>query len=68
MNTKSQIFKSAHMDAKRAMAEQIKIKHPSAHKTYKQLFALCLRGVYILEAAKNYVPVEKPKFMWLRGM
>ena len=67
MTTKSQIFKFAHAAAKRAMAEQIEIKHPSAHKSYCKLFALCLRGYYILEANKNYVPVEEPKFMWLKG-
>jgi len=65
--SKSQIFKYAHTHAKRAMAEQIKIKHPSAHKTYRELFALCLRGYWVLEARKAYVPVEEPKFMWLRG-
>jgi glyoxylate utilization-related uncharacterized protein len=68
MTTKSEIFKYAHEHAKRAMAEQIEIKHPSAHKSYRELFALCLRGYHILQASKNYVPVEKPKFMWLRGM
>lgn len=66
--TKSQIFKVAHAAAKRAMAEQIEIKHPSAHKTYAQLFGLCLKGYYVQEKSKLYVPVEKPKFMWLRGM
>ena len=67
MNSKSEIMLAAHADVRRAMAEQKEIKHPSAHKSYKELFAICLRGVYIIEAAKLYVPVVEPKFMWLRG-
>jgi hypothetical protein len=67
MITKSEIFKAAHADVKRAIAEQSH-KHPSARKSYRQLFAICLEGVYINEAKKLYVPVERPKFMWLRGM
>lgn len=65
--TKSELFKAAHADVKRAMAEQLH-KHPSACKSYKQLFAICLEGVYINEARKLYAPVEQPKFMFLRGM
>lgn len=65
---KSEIFKAAHADAKRAIAEQKEIKHPSAHRTYAEIFASCLRGVHILGAGKRYVPVEAPKFLWLRGM
>ena len=64
--TKSQIFKSAHAAVKLAMAEQIEIKHPSTHKSYRQLFALTLRGAYLGDV---YKPVEKPVgFMWLRGV
>ena len=62
------MFRAAHANAKLCMAEQREIKHPSAHKTYAELFALSLRGCYVLERAKSYVAVEKPKFMWLRGM
>jgi hypothetical protein len=65
---RSLAFKAAHAATRKAIAEQIEIKHPSAHKTYAQLFKLCLQGYYILEADKRYVPVEKLKFMWLRGM
>ena len=46
--TKSETFKAAHAAARRAVAEQVAIKHPSAHKTYAQLFALSLRGLAIL--------------------
>ena len=66
--TKSQMFKAAHADAKRAMAEQKEIKHPSGWRTYAAIFASCLRGVYILEAGKSYAPVQEVKFMFLRGM
>lgn len=65
--TKLEIMHSAHAGVKFAMAQQRPIKHPSAHKSYAALFALCLKGVYINEAAKLYVPVAEPKFMWLRG-
>lgn len=68
MLSKSEIFNAAHVSANCCMVEQKEIKHPSAHKTYQQLFATALRGCYVLENQKSYVPVEKPKFMWLRGM
>jgi hypothetical protein len=64
--TKSEIFNIAHAAVKRIIVEQF-YKHPSAHKSYKQLFAICLEGVYVNEAKKLYVSVEKPKFMFLRG-
>lgn len=67
MTNKSEIFKSAHVAAKRAMAEQREIKHPSAHKTYKQLFALCLKGCYINMSKPYERNVEPVKFMWWRG-
>lgn len=66
--TKSEMFKSAHAATKLAMAEQKEIKHPSAHKSYQQLFDLCLRGAYGAKKAEAYVPVEQVKFMWLRGV
>lgn len=67
MASKSEIFNLAHAGAKRAMAEQLEIKHPSDHKTYRALFGLCLKGYYVQQVQLAYVPVEKPKFMWLRG-
>jgi len=66
--TNSEIFKAAHADARLAMAEQKEIKHPSAWRTYAAIFASCLRGVYVLEAAKRYVPVKEVKFAFLRGV
>lgn len=68
MTSKSEIFKTAHAAAKRAMAEQREIKHPSGWQSYRQLFALCLKGWHVLQADKLYVKVYEPKFMWLRGM
>lgn len=67
MTNKSQLFKSAHAAARVAMAEQIEIKHLSAHKTYAQLFAMCLKGLDIKQLPVMVI-VEEPKFMWLRGM
>lgn len=55
---KSQIFKNAHTAAKLAMAEQIEIKHPSLHKTYRQLFSLALRGYYVGDAYKHSKSIE----------
>lgn len=66
MQTKSQMFKHAHAITKIAMAEQKEIKHPLAHKTYAQLFAIVLRGCYVLNRPVVQVKSE-PKFMWLRG-
>lgn len=67
MQTKSEMFKHAHAIVKIAMAEQKEIKHLSAHKTYAQLFAIVLRGCYVLD--RPVVQVEnEPRFMWLRGM
>lgn len=65
--TKSEMFKAAHASAKAAMTEQKEIKHPSAHKSYAALFALCLRGCYVLNRPVMVIESE-PKFMWLRGM
>lgn len=61
------MFKHAHASAKAAMAEQKEIKHPSAHKSYRELFALALRGCYVLDRPVVQVKSE-PRFMWLRGM
>lgn len=66
--TKSELFKSIHADVRRIVVEQKEYKHSSAWRSYADIFASCLRGHYIIEAHKRYVPVEKPKFMWLRGM
>lgn len=65
MTNKSQIFKSAHAAARVAMTEQREIKHPLAHKSYAELFALALRGAYLGDVYKT---TEQPKFMFLRGM
>lgn len=62
-------FQAAHAATKLAIAEQLEIKHPSAHKTYAELFKLCLKGYYVQQAQLKYVqPMIKPKYMWLRGM
>lgn len=63
--TNSEIFKLAHTATKLAIAEQREIKHPSVHKSYRELFSLALRGAYLGDVYKT---VDKPKFMWLRGM
>ena len=66
MKSKSEIFKAAHAAARLAQAEQLEIKHPSLHKSYRELFALALRGAYLGDVYKR---TEQPaRFMWLRGM
>lgn len=66
MTNKSESFKAAHNAARRAMAEQVETKHPSAHKTYRELFALGLRGWYLGDVyARGEAPV---RFLWLRGL
>jgi hypothetical protein len=64
--TRPRIFKQARAAAVRAMAEQRETKHPSAHKSYRELFALCLRGARLgdVYARRGEEPV---RFMWLRG-
>ncbi len=65
--TKSEMFKKAHAGAARAMAEQREIKHPSAHRSYRELFALCLRGAHLGDVYKRS-GVEPVRYLWLRGM
>lgn len=60
-------FQAAHAATKRAIAEQLEIKHPSAHKTYAELFKLCLKGYYGQEKAKLYVPKPAPQWAILGG-
>lgn len=65
--TKSQIFKLAHAAAKVAMAEQIEIKHPSAHKSYQQLFGLALRGYYAVKKAEAF-PAKQIQWATVGGI
>lgn len=61
--TKSEIFKSAH-----AKAKILKVKD---RLTYAEAFKFALRRVYNeIDKAKWMAQpiVEKPQFMWLRGM
>ena len=48
--TKSETFKAAHAAARRSVAAQIAIKHPSLHRSYRAIFADCLRGLKILQS------------------
>lgn len=67
--TRTEIMNAAHADTRRAVAEQRATKHVSAHRSYAAIFALCLRGAYINEAAKRFVPAAPaPKFLWLTGL
>lgn len=59
-------FKAASTAARQAMAEQIETKHPSARKSYRELFALALRGWYLGDVYKS--GGEHVRFLWLRGM
>jgi len=66
MSNKSEVFKAAHAAARRAMAEQVETKHPSAHKSYRELFAISLRGWHLGDVyARRSEPV---RFLWLRGL
>lgn len=58
---------AARAAALRTMAEQAETKHPSAHKSYREIFALCLRG-YRLGDVYKLSGEEPVRFLWLRGM
>lgn len=58
-------FTAAHTATRAAILRQAN-KHPSDCKTYAELFKLCLKGYYLTQV--KYVPVEKVKYLWLRGM
>lgn len=60
-------FKAARTAARQAMVEQIETKHPSACKSYRELFALALRGWYLGDVYKRS-GAEPVRFLWLRGM
>ena len=59
--TKSETFKAAHAAARKVVAEQIAIKHPSSHRSYRAIFADCLRGIAIL--ARPAVETRFPNAM-----
>ncbi len=47
-----QLFLLAHADARHVVAEQIAMKHPSAHRSYAEIFASVLRGQAIIRAGR----------------
>lgn len=59
-------FQAAHAATKATMLRQAD-KHPSDYKTYAELFKLCLKGYYV-QQVKYVPPVEKVKYLWLRGI
>lgn len=66
-SSKSDAFKAAHAAARRAMAEQVETKHPSAHKTYRELFAISLRGWHLGDVYARSA-MQPVRFLWLRGL